>query len=231
MKKSITLILLLVTAFIYAQDLGPTVDVIGEGIIRVVPDEVTVTVRVENSGKDAALIKQENDRTVNNVLDFVKKMGVEEKNVRTEYINLNKNYDYNSKTYSYTANQTISILLKDLKKYEDLMNGLLKSGINRIDGVAFSSSKIETLEVEARKKAVLDAKDKAAVYAGVLEQRIGNAVKIREMEVNNYPPQPMFRLESSSAMDKGSDQQTLAPGELEISRKVSISFQLYNKGN
>ena len=49
----------------------------------------------------------------------------------------------------------------DLSKYDKLMSGLVSSGINSINGVSFSSSKMEEYEAEARKKAVLDAKQKA----------------------------------------------------------------------
>ena len=111
MKKTaqILVILLTTTMMTNAQtkmpEPQPMVSVTGEGIVNVVPDEVTIDVRVENTGKDATIIKQENDRTVSKVLSFIKKMGVDDKDVKTQYIRLNKNYDYNSKTYNYSANQ------------------------------------------------------------------------------------------------------------------------------
>ena len=81
-------------------------------------------------------------------------MDIADKDVRTEYMNLSKNYDYNSKTYTFAANQSLSVKLRDLKKYEPVMKGLLDTGINRIDGVSFSSSNKEVLESQARKKAL-----------------------------------------------------------------------------
>lgn len=201
----------------------PSVDVTGTGLVKIVPDQVGITVRVENEGPNAKEVKQRNDQTVNNIFQFLKKAGIDEKQVKTEYLNLNKNYDYNTKTYRFVANQTISILLKDLKNYEPIMNGLLETGINRIDGVTFISSKRAQLESEARIKAIQDAKQKAQEYAGTLGQTIGKALLISEFQ-NNSGPGPMYKM--MSAAPPSDSVQTMAPGEMEISVNVNVSFEL-----
>ena len=150
-----TLLILLITTGMMAQNkTEPSIDVTGEGIVRVVPDEVTINIRVENTGENTKTLKEQNDITVNEVLKFLKKQKIEDKDVRTEYMNLKKDYDYNTKTYSFSANQAISIKLRDLKKYEGVMKGILDSGVNRIDGIDFSSSNKIALESQARKKAM-----------------------------------------------------------------------------
>ncbi len=202
-----------------------TVDVVGEGIVNVVPDEVTATIRVENSGKDATIIKQQNDRTINDVLKFLKKQGIADKDVQTQYIRLDKNYDYNTKEYSYFANQSINVKIRNLEKYEETMNGLLSSGINRIDNVSFSSSKKEELESQARKKAVENALMKANEYASVLNQKVGKAVSISEFSNSNYP-QPVYKTSMMRMESDGGVQQTISAGEMEISTTVNIRFIL-----
>jgi uncharacterized protein YggE len=164
-----------------------------------------------------------NDRTVNEVFQFLKQVGIENKYVKTEYLNLTKNYDYKTKTYNFAANQTISIQLKDLAMYESIMNGLLETGINRIDGIRFSSSKIEDLQSEARIKAIQNAKQKATEYVSVLGQSIGKALHISEFQ-NLSTPTPMLR--SAMAMDSNSESQTMSPGEMEIKIVVNVSFEL-----
>ncbi len=225
MKISVSIIVLLLTTLVMAQNnIKPTIEVSGEGIVRVIPDEVTISIRVENNGNNPKTLKQENDRIVSDVLSFIKSQGISDKHIKTQYIRLSKNYDYKTKSYNFNANQSISVKLTDLGKYEGLMNGLLESGINRIDGIAFSSSQKSILESEARKKAVKHAKMKAEEYAGVLNQRVGKAVSIRENPASGNPP-PLYR--SAMAMnDESGGQQTLAPGEMEIRVIVYISFEL-----
>jgi uncharacterized protein YggE len=225
MKNLSTFLTILISTIMIAQNNPqPTVDVTGEGIIRVVPDEVTITVRVENTGSEVKALKATNDRIVNDVLLTIKKMGIEDKYVQSEYVRLSKNYEYNTKTYNYAANQTISIYLKDLKKYEPLMDALMASGINRIDGISFSSSDNMALESQARKKAVENAQMKAREYTSVLNQTIGKAVSISESK-SVVGPQPIFRAMAMEG-DTVAGKQTLAPGELEIRCVVNIRFIL-----
>ena len=220
------LILAITTTTMMAQNTLPpsTIDVAGEGIVRVVPDEVTINIRVENTGENTKTLKEQNDATINDVLKFLKKMNIDDKDVKTEYMNLSKNYDYNSKTYTFSANQSLSVKLRDLKKYESVMKGLIDTGINRIDGVSFSSSNNTALESQARKKAVENAKMKAEEYTSVLNQTVGKAVSISEFN-NSVGTQPMFKsamMEASS----GSGDQTISVGEMEIRTRVNVSFLL-----
>ncbi len=91
MKPILTLTLALITTFMTAQHpQKPTVDVSGEGIVNVVPDQVTISVRAEHTGSNAKEVKQKNDEIINQVLRFIKRAGIEEKHVRTEYIRLSK---------------------------------------------------------------------------------------------------------------------------------------------
>ena len=223
MKAILILAITAMTSMAHAQQSQPTVSVTGEGKIIAVPDEVTIRMGVQTEGKDAKTVKSENDASVDKVLDYLLKMNIPQNQVQTEYVNLNKNYDYNTKTYNYKANQTISVKLKDLSKYDKVMSGLVSSGINTINGVEFSSSKMEAYEAQARKKAVADAKEKAKEYAGVLGQNIGKALMIAEQGTSAPQPQPMYKV-AMAEMD--STQRTLAPGELTITSKIQVSFEL-----
>ena len=226
MKTLRTLIILAISTspFMAQNTATPTIDVVGEGIVRVIPDEVTINIRVENTGETTQGLKQQNDATINEVLKFLKKMNIADKDVRTEYMNLSKNYDYNSKTYTYAANQSLSVKLRDLTKYESLMNGLLATGINRIDGIIFSTSKKEALESQARKKAIENAEMKAKEYAAALKQTIGKAVLVSEFR-NVSEPRPIYKMAmmDSTSSDGG---QSIALGELEIQTTVNVSFLL-----
>ncbi len=220
------LILAITTTAMMAQNTlpPPTIDVTGEGIIRVVPDEVTINIRVENTGENTKMLKEQNDATISEVLKFLKKMNIDDKDVKTEYMNLSKNYDYNSKTYTFAANQSLSVKLRDLNKYETVMKGLIDTGINRIDGVSFSSSNIEALKSKARKKAVENAQMKAKEYASVLNQTVGKAVSISEFN-NTVGPQPMYKTAMMDSSSGGNDQ-TIALGEMEVKTTVNVSFLL-----
>lgn len=226
MKKLLFFAVFLSSIFGFAQDSvehNSLVSVTGTGTVHIVPDKVLIKARVEHTGKSAAEVKAHNDEIVNEVIKYLKSKGIEPKNFRTEYLNLNKDYNYNTKETFFSANQAISIQLNDLDRYEEIMRGLLETGLNRIDGIEFQTSKNDKLEAEARKLAVLNAREKASEYAEALGQSIGQAYSINEVQTNNFPP--MYRaMEMKSADSEG--RQTIAPGELEIVAKVNVGFKL-----
>lgn len=225
MKKTITVLLVLLTIQMMAQDkLQSTVSVNGEGTVKVVPDQVTIRMSVENSGDDPIALKTLNDKAIDGILQHIKRSDVEAKDVQTQYVNLNKRYDYNTKTYSYQATQTITLLLKDLTKYDALISGLMQRGINRIDGITFGSSKSDDLQSQARRNAVANAKMKAEEYAAVLNQKIGKAIQISE-QGSFSPPLPMLRAQAMM-MSSDSTGETLAVGEMEIIAKIQVVFEL-----
>ncbi len=228
--KKIILLLALVTASIQAQEVKqvPQISVSGEGKIKVIPDEALITVAVENTGKEAAEVKKKNDEIVDKVLKLIKQRGILTADYQTQRVNLYKNYDYNTKKYNYVANQTISINLKDLSKYDKLMMDLVDSGINSIQGVEFKSSKIKEYETQARKKAILDAKQKAEDYVSVLAgQKVGKALVISDNSYTNYPRPIYTEMKTMAITNDGvMPKETLAIGEIEIICNVSVSFVL-----
>lgn len=224
MKKYILVFVILFSGCIVAQQLSqPNVSVSGEGIVKVVPDQVKIQLSVENTGNDVVQLKNQNDKTVDAVLKLIKQFNVLDADIQTQHVRLNKSYDYNKKSYNYSASQTITVLLKDLINYDALISGLVEKGINRIDGIVFSSSKNEALKKEARKKAIENAKMKAEEYASVLGQSIGKAIQISEPS-NYSPPNPLYRMEAMSVSDSGI--QTLAVGEINIMQTVQVIFEL-----
>jgi uncharacterized protein YggE len=227
MKKSIILILFLVVTGMYAQEVKqvPQISVSGEGKIKVAPDRVQINFGVKNVGKDAAEVKKLNDQTVDKVLKYIKKFGISTSDYKTTQVSLNRNYDFEKKKNNFQASQSITIILKDLTKYDELMMGLLDNGINSIDAIEFKSSKMEEHKSEARKLAILDAKKKAEDYVSVLNQKIGKAILITDNSVYYQPPmyKNSYALELANAKESF---ETLAIGEIDILINVSVSFLL-----
>ena len=230
MKNAALILLTFFATIAEAQEqkapLIPQISVTGEGKIKVVPDQAVVTVGVLNSGKEAAEVKKLNDETVDKVIKFLKKSGIPSTDYKTNNVSLFKNYDYEKKKYTYEANQTLAITFKDLSKYDEVMMGLNETGINSIQGVEFKSSKMDDYEKEARKKAMLNAKQKALDYVSVLGQKMGKAIMISDNS-NVVYPQPMYKtMNMAMANDGSAERETLAVGEIIIYANVTVSFAL-----
>ena len=203
----------------------PQISVSGEGKVKVIPDQAVINIGFQNSGKDSKEVKNLNDEVVDRVIKFLKKAGIPATDYKTNNVSLYKNYDYEKKKHSFQANQSLTLTLKDLSKYDDIMMGLNEVGVNSISGVEFKSSKIDDFEREARKKAILNAKQKAADYVSVLGQKVGKALLITDNS-QTYTPQPMYKGMTAMATEADQSRETLAVGELEINTNVSVTFAL-----
>ncbi|HEA28745.1 MAG TPA: DUF541 domain-containing protein [Leeuwenhoekiella sp.] len=225
MKTLFLNLCLFIAATTMAQSpIDALVTVTGKGEVTAVPDEVTINLGVETTGKDPKSVKSENDKSIDAVLKYTKKMGISQNNVKTQYVNLNKNYNYDDKTTTYTARQTISIKMENMDNYEEVVAGLMTQGVNTINGIAFSSSKQKEYERKARTQAILNAKEKAEQYLSPLGQKVGAAKMITESGAST--PQPMLMMKSRAMMDSSSSGETLAPGEITITESVEVSFYI-----
>ena len=228
MKKAVLILGLLLMTISYAQEQKqiPMVAVSGEGKVKVVPDQASISISIETKGTKAEEVKRENDKKMDAILKFIKKSNIAAEDFQTQRISLNPNYDYEKKKYNYIATQTVQILLRDLSKYDVLMEGLVNEGINRIDNVEFKSSKLTQLQSDARKLAMKEAKAKAEDFVSVLGQKVGKAILISDNSQSYHPQPRMYSMKSSMAMDESAPRETLAIGEIEITANVSVNFVL-----
>ena len=229
MKKVLLMLVTVFTITAQAQEFKQQslVNVNGEGKIKVVPDQASITVSVESKGSKAADVKKENDTKIDAVLKYVKKMGIAAQDFQTQRVYLNDEYDYQKKKHNYVATQTIRILMKDLAKYDEMMEGLVETGINNISNVEFKTSRLEELKAGARRLAVQNARTKANDLVSALEQKIGTAFSITDNTAVEYP-QPRYEMKMMNmAADAYGGNQTLAVGEIEITANVAVSFYLF----
>ena len=228
MKKALLILSVLFISMSYGQEVKqvPQINVSGEGKVKVIPDQATIAVTVETKGNNAKDVKKQNDEKIEAVLKFIKKMNLAPADYKTQRVSLNPQYDYEKKKHSYNATQTIEILLRDLSKYDELMEGLVDQGINRIDNVTFQSSKLAQYQSEARKLAMKEAKLKAEDYVSVLGQKVGRAMTISDNS-QTYYPQPMYAaMKTMERSDADAPRETLAVGEINITANVNVSFIL-----
>lgn len=226
MKHYILLLLLYIgitqgSAQNIAQNVIPTVEVIGEGSVEVIPTLVNISVSIIGEGKDVKLLRQENAEKIAKVIQVLNKEEIPMKNFQTNYISLYKNYDFNTKTYKYQVSQTIKIKLEDLTKYETIMDALFEVGVNQINSVTFDiddNVRAKLLQ-DVRIAATDDARKKALLYATSLDQNIGKALAIKETNLRDITP--VLKIRGNASSDP-----TLALGSIFIDSQITVTFEL-----
>ena len=214
----------LISTMAIAQNQTPTVEVVGEGIVYATPDMVNISISIEKEGLDLKNLRQKNGEAVAQVLQLLSKE-LPMENFQTSYVSLYKD-DYN-KLNKYRVVQNINIKLEDISKYDNLMNAIFDAGVNRIDGISFGVKNKEKLLQEARVAAIDDARKKALLYAVSLDQNIGKAIQIKEINSHFNDIQPVERMSKMSlgSPANGNDN-TLAVGKIAIEAQVNVAFEL-----
>jgi uncharacterized protein YggE len=227
MKKSILLLVILAFASSFAQDSKNTalVTVMGEGKIKIVPDQVVISLSIETKGTETKAVKEQNDAKTAAVLKGIKKWGLAPADLQTQRVSLQPSYDYETKKTFIHANQSISLLLRDLSKYDGLMTDMVTAGITNISSVVFQSSQQAKLQSSVRKLAMQNAVEKAQDYLSVVGQKVGKVQSISDTAVSESP-RPFYNSKMMAMQADGAPRETLAAGELELSVQIQVSFYI-----
>lgn len=211
------------------QPLPPLVNVTGLGEVRVQPTEVIVNLGVETRENSLKAARSETDKKAAAIINYLKKQGVDEKDMQTSYVTLQP--VYNGAEYGkvapdfYLAQKNMTVKIKKLNKFDEVMAGIYKVGVNQVNGINFQVGDVEKLKTEARKRAVADAKQKATTLATTLDAKVGRVYQINESE-GGGGPRPLYKtaMMESEALDASGP--SIAGGEVVVTSKVNVSFLL-----
>ncbi len=229
--KKLVVVLLLFVVVAHAQESKqvPQITVTGEGKLILTPDEVLLTIAVENNGKDVLEVKKKNDAQIDKVLKAIKRFGIAAADFQTQQVRLYKKDDVTAKKESYVAHQTLTVYLRNLSQYDALLMEVMDAGINTIQGVEFKASQLTTYETQVRKNAMAAARKKAMDFVSELPgQKVGKALLVSDSSFTQFP-RAVFSEMKTYAMASDANElpkETLAIGSIEISVSVTVTFAL-----
>ena len=218
-----------------------TVSVTGEAEVRVVPDEVLLTLGIETHHNQLAVAKTENDAIVKRVLALATEFDIAPEHVRTDYIGIEPRYP--SGCYElcdpagFVVHKSVVIRLGDLSKFEDLLTDALNTGVNYVQGIEFRTTELRKYRDEARALAIRAAQEKAAALAGELGQQTGKPQTITEQQSSWWSGYgAWWGSRWGSAMTQNTVQEyqggslgvdsSVAPGQISVRASVAVSFEL-----
>jgi len=163
-------------AQLYGTGDANTLRVSGDADVKVVPDRVNLMVGVENRNKDLNAVTSQNDATVREVIAAVRKLGVDASDIQTDFVHVDLTYDKDAPTVIayYSTTKAIQIVLKDVSKFEALLNAILQAGANHVYGIDFATSELRKYRDEARALAAKAAIEKAHDIAATAGLRVSD---------------------------------------------------------
>jgi uncharacterized protein len=212
-----------------------SITVSGTASIRVVPDEVVISLSVESLNKDLRKAKADNDVRVQKVLAVTKEFQIEPRFVQTTEVSLAPQWDQSEKGrefLGYRALNQIRVTLRELGRYDEFVARAIDAGQALLDGVEFRSTQTIVKRAEARKMALQAAREKAEAMAGELAQKIGQPLSITEEAGTTWGGWGGYSnrnvLAQAGYSEEGAvpDVTTVALGQIEIMARVSVRFEL-----
>jgi uncharacterized protein YggE len=216
-----------------------TIDVTGEAEIKVVPDQVILSLGVEVHSKTLADARRENDQRVRSVRAAAAKMGVQESDIQTDFIQLCIAYQIDGVTpLHYYTRKSIVLTLRDIGRMEEVLAGAVDAGATHIHGVNFETTKLRQFRDQARALAVKAAGEKARDMAAAAGLKVvGGPTGISS---SNYGTWSWYgngwgygvrgQMTQNVSIDGGSGpgagQGTVALGRISVTASVSMRFNI-----
>lgn len=214
------------------------ISVSGKGEVVGIPDVATFSFGVLEESLVVSDAQNEAGKSINAIVEYLKKNGVAEKDITTSGYNIYPRYEYGTpsslypyqngkqKLAAYVVTETVTVKVRKLEDAGKLLAGIGEQGATNISGLTFDFDKRDELAKEARDKAIKEARteaDKLARSLGVDLVRI-----ISYSDSGNY--YPMYaKTMSAEAYGRGGDVATapsIPVGEDKIISNVTITYEV-----
>mgnify|MGYP001167373511 CR=1 FL=1 len=201
----------------------------GTGEASAAPDIAVVTIGVEVTQKTVAAARQGAAGAASIVLRALSDNGVVERDIRTSGLRMHPHYDYSRgsapKVVGYQASHQFMVKVRAIDSLSGVIDGAALAGGEavRIHGISFEIDDPASLLVEARRKAVDDARLRAETYAAAAGVTVGQVVSISEIPENGQPIRPMM-MARAEAMKM--DETPVQPGETTVTAQVVVRFAI-----
>ena len=225
--------------YVYGQYIGTrnmnqfSISIQGRGEVIAVPDIATLNFGVQTGRqKTADRAMKILTEKMTKVMQSLRAVGIEEKDIRTQYLSLNPSYDWNEgrrKDEGFEANQSLVVKVRDLEKISTVLDAAVKAGANQAGSVSFTIDDPENLRAQARQKAIENAKNKAKQLAKDLDVTLGTMQGFWEEQGNGVPMYARSMM-LDTVEGVGGGGKMIAPplptGEQEVVVTVNLTYQL-----
>ena len=211
-----------------------TIMVSGEGEVFAVPDIAEFSFAVIAEASDVREAQTNVTAKMNAILESIKKAGIPEKDIKTTNYSTQPRYEYTEgkrgspgtqKLVGYEVAHWVSIKIRDTKKSGDMLALVGDGGATNVSGLSFTIDEEENLRMEARRKAIQDAHDKAVILAKDLNVRIVKLVSFQEYGGPVFY-QGFGGAEAVSFKDAASPAPQVPIGENSITANVTLIYAI-----
>jgi hypothetical protein len=231
MKRRIALIaalIMLLGAWALAEP--ATLTVHGTGIVSMAPDQASIGFGVSRSSKDIAEAQTYVNDTLGRIIEELKGMGVQEKDIQTNAINIYRDYDYEPSTpgdIAYVVENSVTLMISDIDHAGQYIDAVFEAGANTFSGISFGASDSSAEKTRALELAVADARGKAETLAEAAGMRLG-AIRSMNDSVGDsgYYGDMSNGLYAAKEAASDSFANLVFAADLQVSASVTVVYEL-----
>ncbi|HAU21894.1 MAG TPA: hypothetical protein DCS24_04730 [Erythrobacter sp.] len=196
---------------------------------EVEPDLVTISAGVTNMAPSAVEAMRENSTQMQRVIERLKSLGVDAKDIQTASINLYAQYDYDRDLKrqvfrGYQASNRVTVKFRDLVRVGEVLDALVDAGATNLNGPTFSAENDAEAKEEARKRAFERAYQRALSYAQMAGYSKVKLLLLSESLVGNGPvpiaaPRAMMAEVADATVP-------IEPGTVSGGISISVSYEM-----
>jgi uncharacterized protein YggE len=197
----------------------------GVGTTSAPPYVADIQLGVDVSHTDPELAVSDSTERMRAVMDTLAKMGVAEKDIQTVNYSLWPEAQHDEKGTPtgeslFRVVHQIRVRLYDLSKVGELLHKALQAGANTVGGVSFSVADPVALRLEARDRAIANARAKAEQLAEGLDVQLGPARQITEFGDWSVP------VEAAEGRAWGGGVIPMPSGSFSVRVEIQVTFEL-----
>lgn len=210
-----------------------TMSLTGQAEVKSAPDIAVISAGVVSEARTAREALTLNNKSMASVLQTIEASGVAKKDIQTSNFSVQPKYKYAKRSSTgeqdpprivgYTVSNSVTVIVRELANLGQVLDAVVSSGVNQMNGLSFSIAEPAPLRNQARKLAVAEARERAELYAQAAGVSLGKILSISEA-VGVRPPQPVSRraaFESAAAAAV-----PIAQGQQAIQMQVNIVWEI-----
>jgi len=203
-----------------------TIQMSGSAEKKVVPDTASISIGVVIEADTSQEASEENAAIMTAVLQELKDLGLEDKDIRTSYVSVYPIYNYDGvrTIEGYSASNSVEVTTTDLELLSDIIDKSAAAGANQIGGVSFSVS--DEMQKELREELIDEAVEDASSKAELLADSLGiRIVGVQTASISDgFSPRLFFDVAEAAIEEEVGVSTPILPGESTVSMSVHVVY-------
>jgi uncharacterized protein YggE len=200
---------------------------------EVVPDTATLRLAVTTERKSSREAATENARTATRLIEEIRALGIEARDVRTIAVTVAPVYseerDPSGRIVKriltgYRALNSLELRVREIGKVGPIAQQLIEKGGNILSGINFSVSNAEQHRDKLRVEAMQEAARRAKIYTDAIGVKLGRVIEIEPEPEGEDAPVPMAA--RASPAEAAPFAIPVEPGVQMLRARVTVTWQL-----